>query len=253
MDGTVNKGSTLVLGAKTIYEELSARGIQWLFLSNNGSRLPRDLAKRLNDIGLPVLEGQMINSVSALILGLQKEFPSARVMVVGENRLVEGLKEAGVHVVEDGDSAVDCLVTAIDRTFTYEKLRMAQAALLGGALFWATNTDASLPVENGFMPGAGSIVAAISVAAGRGPDRIFGKPSVDMAQIALDILRLAPDDCLVVGDRMETDILFGRNAGIDTALVLTGATSRSDLPRFPFAPDYVLESIGDMGGLFGAW
>ena len=170
-------------------------------------------------------------------------------MVVGEERLSQGLRDAGIRV-EDGRCGVDLVVTAMDLHFNYEKLRKAQAALLGGALFWATNLDASLPVAHGFLPGAGSIVAAISTAAGRGPDRVFGKPSPDMAHLALEQLGLPAASCLVVGDRMETDILFARNAGIDSALVLTGAGSRDDLSRFPFAPAYVLEGISDLSTLF---
>jgi len=249
LDGTVNRGDRLIPGAEEVYRELTERGVRWVFLSNNATVLAADLAEKINALGLPVSEHQIVSSASALIAGLKKEFPAARVMVVGEERLSEGLRNAGIKV-EDGVCTVDLVVTAMDRQFSYEKLRKAQAALLGGALFWATNLDASLPVPDGFLPGAGSIVAAISTAAGRGPDRVFGKPSPDMAFLALESLGLPASACLVVGDRMETDVLFSRNAGIDSALVLTGATSREDLLRFPYTPDYIFDSILDLRPLF---
>lgn len=144
----------------------------------------------------------------------------------------------------------DIIVTAMDKGFTYEKLSRAHIALQHGARFWATNLDPTFPVADGFRPGAGSIAAAVATVAGRPPDRVFGKPFPDMAVLALEILDLTADACLVVGDRMETDILFARNAGMNSALVLTGATSRTDLGRYDYAPDHVLESIGNVVGLF---
>ena len=231
LDGTVNRGNILIPGAKIQYDELSKRGIRWLFLSNNATSPSSDIAAQVNRLGLDVSEDQVVNSAAALIHGLAAEYASARVLVVGEARLIDALKHAGIRLVEEPDET-DILVVAMDRGFTYDKLRRAQAAIHGGALFWATNRDASLPVEGGLLPGAGSMVAAIATAAGRQPDRVLGKPSPDMATLALEILGLPKDACLVVGDRMETDILFARNAGIDSALVLTGATSREDLPAF---------------------
>ncbi len=249
MDGTMNRGDLLVPGAREVYEELTQRGIHWLFLSNNATVLAPDLVARIRDFGLPVAEDQVINSVVALIHGLKKERPSPRVMVVGEPRLVQGITDAGITVTNAHGKA-DIVVAALDRGFNYEKLRSAQTAIRDGASFWATNTDSFLPVADGVLPGAGSIVAAISVAAGRGPDRVFGKPSPDMAFIALDFLGLPAESCLVVGDRLDTDMLFARNAGIDAALVLTGATSREDLAASRFLPDYVLESILELRTLF---
>ncbi|HMK35129.1 MAG TPA: HAD hydrolase-like protein, partial [Desulfomonilaceae bacterium] len=132
-----------------------------------------------------------------------------------------------------------------------DKLRRAHVALQHGAQFWATNTDGSFPVEHGFYPGAGSIVAAIATAAGRQPDLVFGKPSTGMAELALQILRLPRTSCLVVGDRMETDILFARNAGMSSALVLTGATKVTALCKYPYGPDYILDSIAHLAEVMG--
>ena len=249
MDGTMNKGKVLIPEAREVFEELRDAGVRWLFISNNATALPAELAARIRDLGIAAADDQVVNSAAALIRGIRKERPDARVLVVGEPPLVKGLRAAGIEVTA-GDGPSDIVVTAMDRGFNYEKLRLAQQAILNGAAFWATNRDNSLPVEDGFLPGAGSIVAAVAAAVGREPDRVFGKPSRDIAEIALDILGLPPESCLLMGDRMETDILCAHNAGIDSALVLTGASSREDLSRFDFAPDHVLESVAELPSLF---
>jgi HAD superfamily hydrolase (TIGR01450 family) len=249
LDGTVNRGKVLIQGAKETYERLSAQGVKWLFLSNNASVLAEDLAERIRKMGVPVQDREVLNSASVLISILETEFPGARVMVVGERRLIEGIKGAGAVITED-PKGVDVLVSAMDRGFTYDKLARAQAAVLNGALFFATNTDVSFPAEHGLLPGAGAIVAAISAACGKGPDRVFGKPSRHMASEALRRIRAPAGDCLLVGDRMSTDILFGLENGMSTALVLTGVTSAADLESFPYRPDFVFESILEIQRLF---
>ncbi len=249
LDGTINRGNVLIPGAMAVFDDLSKKGIKWVFHSNNAGCAAADLALRLNRMGLAVNENQVVNSASALIAALSREPAGARVMVVGQEKLVQKLEASGVNVVNDSRN-VDILVTAIDSGFNYHKLKEAQAALHNGARFWATNLDASYPGEGAFLPGAGSIVAAISTAAGRGPERVLGKPSPDMAHIALELLGLPAESCIVVGDRMESDILFARNSGIAAALVLTGASSRNDLPGFSYAPDYVFSGISEIATLF---
>lgn len=249
LDGTVNRGSQLIYGADRAYRELSSRGIRWIFASNSATRLACDLADKINGLGLPVVKDQVINSASAAIAALEAHYPGARLMVVGEPRLVQGLTKAGALVTDNPEIAKIVLV-AMDTGFTYNKLKNAHRALGNGALFWATNLDSTFPFEDGFLPGAGSIVASIATAIGRQPDRVFGKPSPDMAMLALRSLNMPSRSCLVVGDRMDTDILFAKNAGMDSVLVLTGATSREDLDRYTYSPTYVLDSIFDIIELF---
>ena len=249
LDGTVNRGSVLIDGAKATYEDLSSSGIRWLFLSNNASSLAEDLAEKIAELGIDIGKGQVLNSASALMHTLNREHQGTRVMVIGQPRLMEGVERAGA-ILESDPLKTDIVVTAMDRGFTYEKLSRAHLALQHGARFWATNLDATFPVAGGFRPGAGSIAAAVQAVAGRPPDRVFGKPFPDMAMLALEILDLDADACLVVGDRMDTDVRFALNAGMDCALVLTGATLRSQVEQFDFAPNYILESIVDVVGLF---
>jgi len=249
LDGTVNRGRSLIPGADAAYNSLSARGIRWLFLSNNATSLPSDLALRITDLGMSVSADQVVTSASALMYTLSRDYRDARVMVIGELRLIEGIEAAGIRVVQD-PSRVDIVLVSRDTGFTFEKLRKAHVAIQNGALFWATNMDATFPVPNGLEPGSGAIAAAVAAVAGRPPDRVFGKPSPDIAEIAMRTLDLPKSSCLVVGDRMETDVLFAKNAGIDSALVLTGVTSRADLHKYSFSPDYVLDSISEITTLF---
>ncbi|MBI5250100.1 MAG: HAD-IIA family hydrolase [Desulfomonile tiedjei] len=245
LDGTMNRGRELIPGADVVYRRISKRGLRWIFISNNATSLASDLARRITDLGIPVDDGQVVTSASALMQALSGEYRGARIMVLGEDKLIGGVRASGCEISID-PSATDIVVVAKDTGFTYDKLERAYLAIRNGARFWATNMDPTFPVPGGFLPGAGSIVAAVAAAAGRPPDRVFGKPSPDIADIALRQMDLAAELCLVVGDRMETDILFARNARLDSALVLTGATSRSDLRHYSYGPDYVLESITEL-------
>jgi HAD superfamily hydrolase (TIGR01450 family) len=249
LDGTVNRGSILIPGVDATYRQLRRSGVQWMFLSNNATSLATDIAAKINGLGIPVTADQVVTSASALIHTLTEEWSGARALVVGQLRLATGIGEAGITVVEE-PSETDIVVVALDTGFTYEKLKRAHAAIQKGALFWATNLDPTFPVPGGFEPGAGSIVAAVATAVGRPPDRVFGKPSPDMATLALRRLKVPAAECLVVGDRMETDILFARNAGMDSALVLTGATAREDVDGFSYAPDYVFDNLVELMDLF---
>jgi HAD superfamily hydrolase (TIGR01450 family) len=245
LDGTINLGNDLIPGADRIYRDLSDLGIKWLFLSNSATALAGDLALKISKLGLPVSEDQVISSASALLREVQRNFLGAKIMVVGHERLKRGLVASGA-VISGDPSAADIVVVALDTQFTYEKMKLAHRAIQRGALFWATNLDPTYPESDGFSPGAGSVVASIATATGKAPDRIFGKPYPDMAAIALERLGLPKADCLVVGDRMDTDIRFAKNGGIPSALVLTGSTSLEDLPKYPFSPDHVLQSVSDL-------
>ncbi len=249
LDGTVNRGNLLIDGAQQAYANLSRKGIRWMFLSNNATSSAADLAHRISKLGLTVTVEQFVNSASAVFDTLKKDYQKARIMIVGEPKLIEGAQRAGATIEEDPLKA-EIVLVALDKGFTYDKLKRAHIAIQHGAAFWATNLDATFPVPDGFLPGAGSVVASIAAAAGRPPDKVFGKPEPDMAFLAFEILGLPAEKCLVVGDRMETDVLFARNAGMDSALVLSGAASREDLANYDYAPDYVFDSIADIQELF---
>ncbi len=249
LDGTVNRGDLLIEGVHEVYSRLSARGINWLFLSNNAQKSADDLANKLSRLGLPVSGKQVVNSASVVISSLEKGHLGAHVMVIGEPSLVQAIQTAG-SIIETDPTKTDIVVIGMDIGLTYEKIKLAYQAIMRGDLFWATNLDPTFPVPGGFLPGAGSVVAPVITAVGRRPDRVFGKPETDMADLALERLHLSRESCLVVGDRMDTDILFAKRAKIDSVLVLTGATTRMNLGEYGYSPDYILETIADIERLF---
>lgn len=245
LDGTINRGNRLIPGADRVYRKLSDDGFQWVFISNNAMRRASEIAQKIRFLGLPVHDSQVVTSASALFHTLSKYHRGARVMAIAEESLIAGIQESGCTITADPfDAAI--VVVARDSRLTYEKVEKAFFAIQNGALFWATNMDPTFPVPGGFIPGAGCMVAAVATPVGRPPDRVFGKPFSDIAEIVLEQLGVPRESCLVVGDRMDTDILFARNSGFESALVLTGATSREDLSKYTYAPDFVLESIGDI-------
>jgi 4-nitrophenyl phosphatase len=249
LDGTLHRGTILIPGADKVYAELSGRGIRWIFITNSAMMMANGFAERISSMGLHARPEQIISSSSALVRVLRQSYSGDSVMVVGEDALVLGVLEAGSIVTDDPDQAT-VVVVALDRNFSYEKLHKASSAVRKGATFIATNLDATFPAADGFRPGAGSLVAAVAAAAGKPPDRVMGKPHPYMAEIALEVLGIDAASCLVVGDRMDTDILFAGNANMDSALVLTGATSITDLDDYDFSPKYVLENICELTDIF---
>ena len=250
LDGTINRGNDLIDGASRIYRSLREQGVRWIFISNSARKLAGDLTEKINRLGLPVSQDQVINSATALLEEIERGYAGATAFVIGEPPLIAGIEATGMRVQLDGGAA-DIVIVAMDADFHYTKLNAAFQCLQRGALFWATNLDPTFPAERGFVPGAGALVAAVAAAIGRQPDRVFGKPQKDMALLALRRLDLSPRECLVVGDRMDTDVMFARNAGIDSALVLTGATSLEQLSKYDFKPDYIFDDITGVQELFG--
>ena len=172
--------------------------------------------------------------------------PGARVFVLGEPPLLDEMRQAGLQLAEN-PAQIDYVVAAFDRTFDYHKWNIAfQAIKFHGAHFVATNPDRTCPVEGGEVPDCAGIIAALEATTGKPVELIAGKPSPMMIQAASALLGLPVEQCLVVGDRLETDILMGREAGARTAVVLTGVTRREHLATSPVQPDYVLQNIGGL-------
>ena len=182
---------------------------------------------------------------------LREHHPEARALVVGEDGLREQIRTAGLTVV-DGEAsadAVDVVVASIDRDLSYDDLSAALWALQDGAALVGTDPDRTIPTEGRDLPGSGAVVGAVSHVADRTPDAVLGKPSETARRIVRERLGLPPEDCLVVGDRLDTDVALGARAGMETALVLTGVATRADAERADPAPDHVLESLADVAGL----
>lgn len=246
LDGTIYRGEALIPGAREALEALAAAGIGRVFLSNKPLERPGAYAAKLTRLGVPTGDREVINSSRVLAAYLQRNLPGARLFVVGEPPLKEELAEAGLSVVEDTPE-VDAVILAFDRTFDYRKLNLAfQAVKFHGARLFATNADRSCPVDGGEIPDAAGMIAAVEATTGRKVELVAGKPSPLVVEAALGLLGVEAQEALMVGDRLETDMAMGRAAGLATALVLTGVTSREDLKRSPYRPDFVWESVADL-------
>jgi HAD superfamily hydrolase (TIGR01450 family) len=242
LDGVVYLPGAGIPGAGAALSEVAARGYRVVFATNNSSRHPRDVADRIHEAtGYHALPEQVITSAhAAASLAGPDDAPA---FVLGESGLAAMLEEHGIAVTGDPQLARSVFV-GLDRGFTYDRLRRAATAALGGARLIATNDDATLPTTEGPRPGAGSMVAALERVSGRRAV-VAGKPHEPMR--AAVVARLGPGPTWMVGDRPETDIAFGTGAGWTTVLVLTGITPPG-APADP-APDHVVPSIADLPAL----
>lgn len=250
MDGVLYRGDEPLEGAEELFPALRRAGISFILLTNNATLRAADFADKLARMSIRVEADCILTSAGATAIYLGATYPEGgRVYVLGEEALVRTIEEIpNFHVTNEQPEFV---VAGLFFGFDYKALRHACIAIRQGARFVATNVDATLPVEGGeFWPGAGSIVAAVQTCSGVAPT-IIGKPSVHGAEMALKKMQLAPQQVLCVGDRLDTDILMGREAGIPTALVLTGVSQREDIERTGIVPDYVFEDLDDFMSALG--
>jgi HAD superfamily hydrolase (TIGR01457 family) len=238
LDGVVYRGSELLPGVEEKIAKLRKRG-KVLFVTNNSTKTRAEYAEKLSALGIEVEEGEIITSAYAAAQYIAEHYRRAGVYVIGEGGLRKELEWRGISVRES-----DCklVVVGLDRRFTYEKLAMAQHHLLRGAELLATNRDPTLVTERGLIPGAGAIVAAVETASGK-KAKLIGKPSKIIGELILRHLKAKPEETLLIGDRLDTDIAMGKALGMRTALVLTGATKREDVDKSRIKPDYVLDRL----------
>lgn len=229
LDGTVYRGNEAIPGAREAIDRWRERGVQVRFLTNNSGVTRQALSAKLRALGIAAEPNDVYGTAMAAAEFLTHANKRSAV-VVGEPGLKQTLIESGIKIVE-GPTA-DAVVVGICRTFSYGDIDRALQAILAGAEFIATNTDATYPLEQGRMqPGAGAMVAAIAKASGVSP-RVLGKPEPDMVLHLVEAAGTTPERTLVVGDRPETDLEAGRRAGCQVALVLTGVTTEA-IPGTP--------------------
>ena len=242
LDGTIYLGDALLPGALETVTSLRAAGSRTVFLTNKPLERPSAYADKLTRLGIPTGAHEVVSSTDALLRYLRDHAAGARLYPVAEPLLWDLLKEAGWELTDD-PARIDVVVVSFDRTFAYPKLQVAFDAVRAGARIVATNPDAYCPVPGGGLPDCAAMLAAIEACSGGRAEAIVGKPSPHMAETLLERLALVADHTLLVGDRLATDMRMAREAGMASALVLTGATTRDDVARSPFAPDYVLDSV----------
>ena len=245
LDGTVYLGDNAIPGAPETIASLRECGCGVVFLSNKPLQ-PREVyAEKLTHLGIPASVDDVINSTVVLTEYLVREMPGATIFVIGEQPLVDEMVAAGLTISED-PADIDVVIASFDRTFDYRKLNIGYQALRLGARFFATNADRTCPVEGGDIPDAAAVIGALEGCSGRKVELVAGKPSTMIVNMVLERLGLEAGDCLMVGDRLETDILMGNQAGMSTALVLTGVTKQDALTHSSLLPDFVLNSISEV-------
>lgn len=242
LDGTIYLGDTALPGAAETVAALRADGRRTIFLSNNPTRTRQQYVEKLSRMGIPVAIDDVVTSPLVLRQWLLRTAPAARLFVVGEEPLKHELREAGFQLSERVGE-IDIVVASFDRTFAYHKLQVAYDAIRAGARLVATNPDRYCPTPTGGQPDAAAIIAAIEACTGVTCDPIVGKPSPIMVATVMDMLRLPPERCMMIGDRLETDISMGIAAGMATCLVLTGDATRTKLAASGLTPTLVLERI----------
>jgi 4-nitrophenyl phosphatase len=239
LDGTLFQGKEMIPGALSFVEQLIRKKIPYLYLTNNSSRTPVQVAAVLRKFGFPAHPAQVYTSALATAEYIQEKWGNPSVYVIGEEGIQQALHEIGCRFTEESPEVV---VVGIDRQFTYEKMKKACLAIRAGASFIGTNADRALPTEEGLLPGGGSLV--LGIAAATGVDPLFiGKPEPIIMQYAQQTLGVAAADTLVVGDNLETDILAGLRGGMDTLLVYTGCTTREIAKQATIRATYEVDDL----------
>jgi HAD superfamily hydrolase (TIGR01450 family) len=245
LDGTIYRGSQLVPGADATIAALRAAGRRVVFLSNKPLETRADYARKLTALGIPTAADEVLNSSLVLARHLAGLDPGAPVFVIGEPPLIAELRAHGFEVRTD--HRVRWVVIAFDRTFDYAKLDTAlQAVRRSNARLIATNPDRTCPTEDGEIPDCAGMIAAVEAVTGRSVEAIVGKPSPIILDVALTALGVTAKDAVMVGDRIETDIVMGKRLGLATVLVLSGITAAADPRIAEIGPDLVLPSVREL-------
>jgi len=239
LDGTMYRGTECIAEAREFVKELHRRHLPYLFVTNNSSRTPAQVAEKLQSFDIPATEQQVFTTSQATANYIFEQKPDASVYVIGEDGIREALKEKGFTFAKED---AEFVVMGIDRSITYEKLAIACLAVRNGATFISTNGDIAIPTERGLLPGNGSLTSVVSVSTQVQPIFI-GKPEKIIMEQALKVLGVPREKTLMIGDYYDTDIKAGMNAGMDTLLVHTGVTTKELLATYAEQPTYTVDSL----------
>jgi NagD protein len=242
MDGVLYRGTQMIPGADRFVRSLRAADVPFLFLTNNSQRTRRDVATKLQRLGIEAGEEHVFTCAMATARFLAQQKPGGTAFVIGEGGLLTALHNNGYAIV---DREPDYVVVGEGRTVTFEMAEAALNMILGGAKLVATNLDPNCPTQHGQRPGCGAVVAMLEAASGVKAFSV-GKPSPVMLRGARKEMGVASAQTVVIGDTMETDILGGAQLGYKTVLVLSGTTRREDALRYAYRPDLIVESIADL-------
>ncbi len=244
MDGVIYHGDRLVDGAKEFVDWLKQQGKKFLFLTNSSAKSPVELKQKLSRMGIEVGKDDFYTSALATASFLAGQNPNTGVYAIGESGLINALYDAGFHTDNIDPTYV---IVGESRTYNYEQVELAVRLVLKGARLIGTNSDLTGPTEKGIAPACRALIAPIELATGR-KAYFIGKPNPLIMRHAIKKIGCRREETLIIGDRMDTDIIAGIESEIETALVLSGITSKEDLPLFPYQPDHVLEKAADIIG-----
>ncbi|HVX46628.1 MAG TPA: HAD-IIA family hydrolase [Mycobacteriales bacterium] len=239
MDGVLVDEGRPIPGASDFIQRLETSGKRYLVLTNNSIYTPRDLHARLKGAGIEVPEHAIWTSALATAQFLDNQRPHGTAHVIGEAGLTTALHNIGYILT---DTAPDYVVLGETRTYSFQAITRAIRLINGGARFIATNPDATGPSAEGALPATGSVAALITKATGVAP-YFVGKPNPLMMRSALNAVEGHSESTVMIGDRMDTDVIAGMEAGLETVLVLTGVTQEADIDRFPYRPSRIVPSV----------
>jgi len=242
MDGVIYHGNRLLPGVKEFVDWLKAEGKKFLFLTNSSERTPHELHEKLKRLGVDVEREHFYTSALATAAFLSTHQPKGSAFIIGEAGLINALYDAGYTM---NNVNPDYVVMGETRAYSYEKIEQAINLVIKGAKLIGTNPDVSGPGENGIVPATKALIAPIEIATGRQAYYV-GKPNPLMMRIALKKLSCKREDTIIIGDRMDTDIIAGIESEIDTLLVLSGITSENEINNYPYRPHFVLNGVKDI-------
>jgi NagD protein len=243
MDGVIYRGGHLIPGAQGFIDRLRDSQTPFLFLTNNSEQRPLDLVRKLESLGIHGLsEENFITAAMATAQFLASQKPGGTAYVVGGPALASELYSVGYSLTEKDP---DYVVVGKTSTFNFSVMKKSASLIEGGAKFIGTNPDMVDPIAGGMEPAAGALLAGVEAATGRKP-YIVGKPNSLMMILARRMLGAHAEDCVMVGDRMDTDIVGGLEAGMSTCLVLSGVSNREMIDQFPYRPTFVYDSVADI-------
>lgn len=244
MDGVIYHGNRLLPGVKEFLQWLRNENKKFLFVTNSSDSSPKELQQKLARLGIDVDEDHFYTSALATGSFLKSQAPGGSAYVIGEAGLINAMYNAGFSM---NNIDPDYVVVGESHSYNFDALVKAVNLVMGGAKLIGTEPDVSAPIEGGIMPGAGALISPIELATGR-KAYFIGKPNPLMMRHALKKLGARREETIIIGDRMDTDIIAGIESGIKTVLVLSGVTSEMDISKFAFRPHYVLNGVCDIPG-----
>ena len=242
MDGVIYHGNKILPGVTEFITWLLDNGKKFVFLTNSSERTPQELSMKLERMGLQVTADHFYTSAMATAEFLHSQKPGCTAYVIGEAALTKALYDKGIYM---NDVNPDYVVVGETRTYSFEKIEKAIDLVLKGAKLIGTNPDITGPTEKGILPATGALIAPVEIATGK-KAYFVGKPNPLMLRHGLRILDCHSQDIAFIGDRMDTDIIAGIESNVDTVLVLSGVTTRSDIDKYPYCPKYIVEGVGNL-------